>query len=86
VLKAGEEVTVLAGVNVIRAPDRALAKYDGQVLAKDVSDVSLKRGDVFLIHEFRADGDYDFWAKGVWYTESHEDVSGKGRYMRFHRQ
>jgi hypothetical protein len=63
-LKAGDEVTVLAGVNVIRQPGRALATQP------DV-DHSLKPGDVVLVYGFHG-GDYDVWAKGAWFTESYE--------------
>src|ERR1700730_1027497 len=72
-LKAGEKVTVLAGVNVIREPSRALIKRGGgESLAQNIS---LNPGDMVLLYGFRASGDYDFWAKGVWFTESHEEVA-----------
>src|SRR5580658_7665143 len=41
-LKAGESVTVLDGVNVVREPDKAVIKYVGP----DEESLSLKVGDV----------------------------------------
>lgn len=65
-LKAGEEVTVLAGVNVIREPGKAL-------ISQPDADHSLNRGDVVLVYGFHA-GFYDVWAKGVWFTEYYENL------------
>lgn len=73
-LKAGEEVTVLAGVNVVREPDRALVKQPEQL----DKDLSLKPGDVVLRYGDHADGYSDFWARGVWYTEYFEQIVDKG--------
>jgi hypothetical protein len=70
-LKAGEEVTVLAGVNLIREPDRALNKQPD-------ADLSLKAGDEVLLYGFHSDGTYDAWAKGVWFTYWYENIAGKG--------
>jgi hypothetical protein len=70
-LKAGEEVTVLAGVNVIREPDSALVKQ------ADV-DLSLKPGDAVLGYGLHSDGYYDFWANGAWFTKYFEEIAGKG--------
>jgi hypothetical protein len=47
----------------------------GESLAQNIS---LNPGDMVLLYGFHASGDYDFWAKGVWFTESHEEVAGKG--------
>lgn len=75
-LKAGEEVTVLAGVNVIRKPDRALVtQADGNL--------RLKPGDVVLLYGLHSDGYYDFWAKGIWFTYYYEAVAGKGNNCGF---
>ena len=68
-LRAGEEVTVLAGVNVIREPDRALVKQ---------SDGHLKAGDEVLLYGSSSDGNYDAWAKGMWFTYFYENIAGKG--------
>jgi len=70
-LKAGEEVTVLAGVNIIREPDRALVKQPD-------ADLSLKAGDVVLLYGFHSDGNNDAWAKGIWFTYFYENIAGKG--------
>jgi hypothetical protein len=72
-LKAGEEVTVLGGVNVIREPDSAVIKYVGPY---DPS--MLKVGDVALSYGVEADGNVVFWAKGIWFTEDFETVAEKG--------
>lgn len=74
-LKAGEEVTVLAGVNVIREPDRAvITQPDGAFL---------QRGDVFLGYGFHANGSVDFWAKGVWFEDYFESIVAKGSFCGF---
>jgi hypothetical protein len=77
-LKVGEEVAVLSGVNVIREPDKV------RVLQPSVpGDVPpLKPGDEVLGSSLRGDGDYVFWAKGVWYTQYYEFE----RRMRLRRQ
>lgn len=73
--KVGEEVSALSGVNVIREPDkiRVLQPSGG-------SDVpSLQSGDEVLGYGLRGDGNYVFWAKGVWYTLGYEfegDLTG----------
>ena len=69
-LKARERVTILAGVNVIRKPDRASIRqpHDGV----------LQSGDVALGYGFRANGNMDFWAKGVWFEDSLESIIDKG--------
>jgi hypothetical protein len=64
-LKAGDEVTVLAGVNVIREPGRAS-------ITQPDAEHSLKPGDVVSVYGFHG-GYYDVWAKGVWFTEFYEN-------------
>lgn len=75
-LKEGEEVTVLAGVNVIREPDRGL-------INRPPYGSSLKPGDLVLRYGFHADGESDFWGKGVWFTVNFEDVEEKGSFCGF---
>ena len=70
-VKAGEEVTVLAGVNVIREPDRGLIK-------RTPPGTSLKPGDVVLRYGVHADGDSDFWGNGGWFNETSEETVEKG--------
>jgi hypothetical protein len=70
-LKAGEEVTVLAGVNVIREPDRASSKQPD-------ADLSLVAGDEVLLYGDHSDGNYDAWAKGRWFTYFIETIAAKG--------
>lgn len=77
-LKAKEELTVLAGVNVIREPDRALLKKTDSSLSP-----SLKPGDVVLRYGLHADGESDFWAKGVWFKVNFEDTEEKGSFCGF---
>lgn len=75
-VKAGEEVIVLSGVNVIREPDRALLKR---------SDVAppLKAGDVVLRYGLHPDWNSDFWGKGVWFKVYFEDIEEKGSFCGF---
>ena len=70
-LKAGMMLTVLAGVNVIREPDRAELTQGGVDDLKQRG-ISAKQGDVVLRYGLDAGGDWTFWANGVWYTESYE--------------
>jgi hypothetical protein len=82
-LKTGEEVTALAGVNVIREPDRALIKQSGvESLAREKG-VSLKSGDVVFRYGNHADGYSDFWTRGVWYTEYWEEIVVKDGWCGF---
>ena len=74
-LKAGDKVTVLAGVNVILKPDRALVKQPEQ----PTEGLDLNVGDVVLVYGSHANGDVDFWAKGVWYTEYYEGIGDGGK-------
>jgi len=73
-LKAGESVTVLDGVNVVREPDKAVNKYVGP----DEESLSLKVGDVALGYGIEADANDIFWAKGIWFAEWDEGVAVKG--------
>jgi hypothetical protein len=73
-LKAGEQVTVLGGTNVIREPGTAIIKYVGP----DDSP-SLKVGDVALVYGLDADENIVFWSKGVWFAEWIETVAEKGQ-------
>jgi len=74
-LSAGEKVTVLAGANVIRQPDRAVIKY---VSPDGTSWPPLKVGDIVLGYGWHVDGNMVFWAKGVWFEEDIEAVAEKG--------
>jgi hypothetical protein len=74
-LKAGEEVTVLGGLNVILEPDRAVIKYVGPGAPS-----ALKVGDVALGYGIEPDdtgGDIVFWSKGTWFAEWEEAVAEK---------
>jgi hypothetical protein len=61
-LKAGEKVTVLAGVNVIREPDKIL-------VTQPFPDIDLKPGDIILRYGYLGEGGANIWAKGVWHKE-----------------
>jgi hypothetical protein len=74
-LSAGEKVTVLAGANVIRQPDKAVIKY---VSPDDARFPPLKVGDIVLGYGWHVDGNMVFWAKGVWFKEDIEAVAEKG--------
>ncbi len=73
-LKVGEEVTVWSGVNVIREPDHARTLQPG--LPDDPP--ALQPGDEVLGYGLRGNGDYVFWAKGVWSSRYYESVIAKG--------
>jgi hypothetical protein len=72
--KAGESVTVLDGVNVVREPDKAVIKYVGP----DKESLSLKVGDVAFGYGIESDANDVFWAKGTWFGEWDEAVAEKG--------
>jgi len=74
-LKAGEQVTVLGGVNVVREPDTATVKYVGP----DDAPSSLKVGDVALGYGIEADGNFVFWSNGMWFAVWSEEVAEKSR-------
>jgi len=74
-LKAGEKVTVVGGVNVVREPDSAIIKYIGPNEATS----PLKVGDIALSYGVEADANVVFWAKGTWFAEWIEAVAEKGR-------
>ena len=75
-LSAGEEVTVLAGANVIRQPDRAVIKY---APPSDISSPRLKAGDIALGYGWHVDGNMVFWSNGVWFEDDVEAVAEKGK-------
>ena len=74
-LSVGDKVTVLAGANVVRQPDRAVIKY---VSRDDPSWPPLKVGDIVLSYGWHVDGNMVFWSKGVWFQEDIESVAEKG--------
>jgi hypothetical protein len=59
-VKAGEEVTVLGGVYIIREPDRI-------VVTQPIPDLDLKPGDIVLRYAYFGEGEATIWAKGVWH-------------------
>ena len=61
-LRSGEKVTVLAGANVTRAPDRIL-------VTRPKPDLSLIPGDTILRYDTFAEGDANIWAKGSWHEK-----------------
>jgi hypothetical protein len=75
-LSAGDKVTVLAGANVIRQPDRAVVRYfptgDKGVWPP------VKVGETVLGYGWRVDGNMAFWAKGAWFEEDIESVAEGG--------
>jgi hypothetical protein len=72
-LTAGEKVTVLGGINVVREPDKAIIKYIGPDLPS-----LLKVGERALAYGIEADGDIVFWAEGVWFKEWIEAAAETG--------
>ena len=76
-LKAGEEVTILAGLNVVREPATAIIKYVGPD-----ADPALKVGDTALgygIEDLESGGVFVFWSKGVWIAVWTEAVAERGQ-------
>jgi hypothetical protein len=73
-LKAGDEVTILAGLNIIREPDRAVVVNPLDAVAGSPP----KPGDLVLRFGLNGDSDWKYWSKGVWFTESCEKVVEKG--------
>jgi hypothetical protein len=71
-LKAGQKVTVLAGVDITREPGMAVIKYVGPDLPS-----SLKVGDIALVYALDADENIIFWSNGVWFAEWIEAVAEK---------
>ncbi len=73
-LKAGEEITIWHGVNLIREPDKV------RVLRPSRADENplLRPGEVVQGYGFRGDGTYMIWAKGVWTGDYHQQVVTKG--------
>jgi hypothetical protein len=76
-LKAGEEVTVLGGVNVVHEPDIAVIKY-----VRSEDDPLLKVGDTALgygVEDFSTGASMVLWSKGVWFAAWTEAVAEKGQ-------
>lgn len=61
-LTPGEEVTVLAGAEIIREPDRVLA-------TKPIPEISVQKDEVVLRYTQYGEGFADVWAKGVWHKQ-----------------
>ncbi len=60
-LEPGEEVTVVAGLQVIRQPDRIL-------VMQPIPDLHLKPGDIMLRFNRLGEGAADIWASGTWHN------------------
>jgi hypothetical protein len=77
-LKAGKKVTVLAGINIIREPDRALVTQPlvhavaTQLLVQ--APASVKPGEVIFRYGLNKYNYWNFWAKGAWFTEYIDQV------------
>ena len=72
-LKAGEKVTVLGGLNVVREPDQAVIRYVGPD-----DPPALKDGDIAFGYGVEADESVVFWSKGTWFGVWIEAVSENG--------
>ena len=59
-LKAGERTTVLAGIEIVRRPDRLL-------VTQPISDLALQPGDVVLRYSYKNEDSANIWAKGHWH-------------------
>ena len=60
-LEPGENVAVVAGVQVIRQPDRIL-------VTQPIPDLQLKPGDVILRFNTLGEGAADLWTSGTWHN------------------
>ena len=69
-----ERVTVLRGVNIIREPAKAVVVHP----IHRTDGLSLKAGDNVLRYGLNAAQNWEFWAKGSWFTEYIENVAEKG--------
>jgi hypothetical protein len=61
-IEPGDEVAVVAGMEVIQSPDRIL-------LTQPVEDLSLQKDDVVLRYFQYGEGFADIWAKGQWHLQ-----------------
>jgi hypothetical protein len=80
-LKTGDKVTVLAGINIIREPDRALVRQPlvHALVAQPLVQAppSLKPGDVIFRYGLNKYDYWNFWGKGAWFTEYIDQVVEK---------
>lgn len=60
-MEPGEQVIVVAGVQVIRHPDRIL-------VTQPIPDLHLKPGDIILRFNRLGEGAADIWASGAWHN------------------
>lgn len=74
-LKAGDEVTILSGLNIIRKPDRGVVRPSPYPLN---GTASLKPGDVVLRYGLNGDYLWKYWGRGVWFAQSDETDVEKG--------
>jgi hypothetical protein len=74
VLRVGEEVTIIGGVNVVYEPDIAVVKYAHR--SPEYS--SLTVGGVAFGYGIEADATVVFWSNGTWFGENFESVGEKG--------
>jgi hypothetical protein len=79
-LKAGETVTGVVGLEVIREPDQAKLTQRGVEMLESYGFNSLT-GDLVLRFGLRDGGTWDFWTQGAWFGLYHDfeaDASGCG--------
>lgn len=69
-LKAGEEVTVLAGLDVTRKPDKVS-------IIRSIPALSLKPGDIILRYGYGSEGFANFWVKGAWQKDDYFGTTEK---------
>jgi len=71
-LSPREVVSVVAAVNVILEPDKAVITHADPGL-----DAPLQAGDQILGYGFGGSGDWNYWAKGEWHKLYYESVLAK---------
>jgi hypothetical protein len=62
----------LAGVNVIREPDKGVVTHTSE------DDPALKPGDNLLRYGLDSNGDWNLWTNGAWHKADAEKVVDKG--------
>jgi hypothetical protein len=80
-LKTGEEVTALSGVNLIREPDIAVIRQDNGTRSLKAGDTALSYG-IEVLEVDKVNGVWDagevFWSNGVWFMEDPVRVAEQG--------
>jgi hypothetical protein len=78
-LKAGETVTGVVGLEVVREPDQAKLTQRGAEMLESYG-LNSSAGDIVLRYGLRDGGTWDFWTRGAWYGLNYEfEADANGR-------